>query len=90
MAKYLQVETDEWHAQFTCPTSELEFQIKKINPTHSSIFLFILQKLDIIHIPHLDFIRPNCLKSQESISSFRKMKKKEYNKKGDKITTQPD
>lgn len=71
-------------------TSELEYQIKKINPTHRRIFIFILQNLDIIQVLHLDFIWPNCLDSQESISSFRKMRKKVYNKKGDKITTQPD
>lgn len=59
-------------------TSEPKYKIKKINSTHCRIFLFILQNLDIIHVPHLDFIWPNFLDSQVSISSFRKMRGKKY------------
>lgn len=67
-------------------TPELEYQIKEINLTHNRILLLILQNPDIIYVPHLNFIWPNCLYSQESIFSFRNMRKKVYNKKGDNYT----
>ena len=94
---YNNVSTDRtWWMAVSCSTnrstSELEYQIKKFNPTHSTIFFFIWESLGIIHLSHLDFIWPNwCLGSQESKSSFRKMREKTYNKKSDKriILSQP-
>lgn len=67
------------NGSFCLPYSapELEYWIRKLNPTHSRIFL-ILKGLVIMYVTLLDFIWPNCcLARQEPKVSFRKMRIKE-------------